>query len=94
MECARCRYANAEGSRFCGECGVSLIREATCAGCGHANPADQKFCNGCGNRLGESALAPDRDLRAYTLKLRQALDLYHAIGTTRHAERLARKLGA
>jgi class 3 adenylate cyclase/tetratricopeptide (TPR) repeat protein len=64
----RCRYANADGARFCGECGASLLRGVTCATCGHPNPAGQKFCNGCGNRLGESVPPAGRAPRAYTPK--------------------------
>ncbi len=66
MECPRCHNANADGARFCGECGASLTRDVTCAGCGQANPVGQKYCNGCGQRLGESAGAAERDPRAYT----------------------------
>ncbi|HJW69578.1 MAG TPA: adenylate/guanylate cyclase domain-containing protein, partial [Candidatus Binatia bacterium] len=68
MECPRCHDANADGARFCGECGASLTRDVTCAGCGQANPVGQKFCNGCGQRLGESAGAAERDPHAYTPK--------------------------
>ena len=68
MECPRCHYANADGARFCGECGASLTRDVTCAGCGQANPVGQKFCNGCGQPLGESAGAAERAPRAYTPK--------------------------
>ncbi|HJW66844.1 MAG TPA: adenylate/guanylate cyclase domain-containing protein, partial [Gaiellaceae bacterium] len=65
-ECPRCHDANADGARFCGECGASLTRDVTCAGCGQANPVGQKFCNGCGQGLGASAPAATRDPRAYT----------------------------
>jgi len=68
MECPRCHCANADGARFCGECGVSLIGEVPCASCGCGNPAGQKFCNGCGGPLGESARPLERDRRAYTPK--------------------------
>jgi class 3 adenylate cyclase/tetratricopeptide (TPR) repeat protein len=66
MECPRCHHANADGARFCGECGASLLLDAPCASCGQANPAGQEFCNGCGQRLGESAGAAERAPRAYT----------------------------
>ena len=68
MECPRCHAANADGARFCGECGASLTRDATCSGCGHLNPPGQKFCNGCGQPLGASAPAATRDPSAYTPK--------------------------
>src|SRR5215510_5483100 len=68
MECPRCHYANADGARFCGECGANLLRNVVCGGCGHVNPPGQTFCNGCGQRLGESAPPAARDPRAYTPK--------------------------
>src|SRR5262245_44853660 len=68
MECAHCNHENADGARFCGDCGVSLTRDVTCSGCGHLNPSGQKFCNGCGHGLGASAPAAPRDPRAYTPK--------------------------
>jgi class 3 adenylate cyclase len=68
MECPRCQYANADGASFCGECGVSLLREVPCTSCGRENPAGQKFCNGCGAPLGESARSVERDRRGYTPK--------------------------
>src|SRR5262245_63003724 len=68
MECPSCHHQNPGESRFCGECGSSLIRDVTCPSCGHANPGGQKFCNACGNRLGKSAVPAQRDPRAYTPK--------------------------
>src|SRR5262249_9103758 len=68
MECPRCRHANADGARFCGECGASLRLDVMCGGCGHPNPPGQKFCNGCGQGLGASAPAVTPDPRAYTPK--------------------------
>jgi Double zinc ribbon/Adenylate and Guanylate cyclase catalytic domain len=65
MDCPRCHHQNADGSRFCGACGSSLIPDVTCSRCGHENPGGQEFCNGCGQRLGEAAPAA-RDPRAYT----------------------------
>jgi class 3 adenylate cyclase/tetratricopeptide (TPR) repeat protein len=66
MDCPHCHHQNAAGSRFCGACGWSLIRDETCSRCGHANPGGQEFCNGCGQRLGEAAAPAARDPRAYT----------------------------
>jgi hypothetical protein len=65
MNCPRCQHENPDGSRFCGACGSSLIRDVTCSRCGHANPAGQEFCNGCGQGL--AGVAPRaRDPRTYT----------------------------
>src|SRR5215470_7453612 len=66
MNCPRCQHENPSGSRFCGACGSSLIRDVTCARCGHANPAGQEFCNGCGQGLAGVAAPAARDPRAYT----------------------------
>ena len=68
MECPGCHYENPDDSRFCGECGSSLMCEVKCATCGQSNTGGQKFCNRCGNRLGESAAPAERDPRAYTPK--------------------------
>jgi class 3 adenylate cyclase len=68
MECAHCNHKNADGARFCGECGASLTRDVTCSSCGHANPAGQRFCNECGGRLDESAPSAAHDRRAYIPK--------------------------
>src|SRR5262245_28579662 len=69
MECAGCRHENPDDSRFCGECGSTLVRAVTCARCGHSNPGVQRFCNGCGNRLaGDSAVPPEPVPRDYTPK--------------------------
>src|SRR5262245_30036307 len=68
MECPGCHHENPEESRFCGECGSSLIGEVTCSSCGRSNPSGQKFCNGCGNRLAKSAAPAEGDPRAYTPK--------------------------
>ncbi len=65
MDCPRCHHHNADGSRFCGACGSSLVRDVTCSRCGYANPGGQEFCNGCGQRLGDAAAPVARDPRAY-----------------------------
>ena len=54
--CASCGAANAEGFRFCGQCGAPLALVA-CAGCGGANPPGQRFCGHCGTPLDEPAAA-------------------------------------
>src|SRR5574337_1573798 len=57
MTCPSCGHGNAEGQKFCGECGTPL--QAACPSCGHVNPPGQKFCGECGTPLGtETAAAP------------------------------------
>ncbi len=56
MRCPKCRYENAAGQKFCGECGARLT--ASCAACGSANPPGQKFCGECGASLADQLAAP------------------------------------
>jgi class 3 adenylate cyclase/tetratricopeptide (TPR) repeat protein len=46
MRCMRCRQDNADGARFCGQCGARL--DSACGACGAANAATSKFCQECG----------------------------------------------
>ena len=46
MDCPRCRTANSEGSRFCGNCGSSLT--AVCPSCGSSTLRGARFCGECG----------------------------------------------
>ncbi|MFC2038734.1 zinc ribbon domain-containing protein [Chloroflexota bacterium] len=58
MKCPNCQIENADGVKFCGQCGQPLKAEITCPECGHQNPANVKFCNECGHSLTESAASP------------------------------------
>lgn len=49
MVCPACGFANGEGARFCGECGVALA--SRCPGCGAAQGSGQRFCDQCGLAL-------------------------------------------
>ena len=53
MTCSACGSANAEGQKFCGECGAKLT--AGCASCGAENAPGQKFCGECGASLASQA---------------------------------------
>ncbi len=57
MRCPRCRHENRDTARFCGECGVTLVRGDACPRCATLNPPDQRFCDACGQRLGADAAA-------------------------------------
>ena len=48
-QCASCGTTNADGSRFCVECGAALAQ--TCASCGQPIQAGFKFCGQCGAPL-------------------------------------------
>src|ERR1051325_6167715 len=71
MDCPRCRTANRQGRRFCGDCGAPLL--AACPACGFANVAEERFCGGCGAAIegeaGPSATPPavDRERRQVTV---------------------------
>ena len=49
MTCASCGHVNAEGQKYCGECGSPL--QAVCGSCGTSNPPGQRFCGECGATL-------------------------------------------
>jgi class 3 adenylate cyclase len=69
MDCQACGHLNAEGSRFCAECGHPLEVPGHCPDCGATTALGQKFCTSCGAALPG---APRRkepsnpDIRAYT----------------------------
>ncbi|MDQ3492438.1 MAG: zinc ribbon domain-containing protein, partial [Chloroflexota bacterium] len=59
MICSNCAAQNAEGRKFCRDCGTRLA--AGCPVCGAANEAGAKFCGECGATLTETeAVAPGR----------------------------------
>src|SRR5207245_2218843 len=51
--CAQCGFEDAEGRKFCGECGTALA--VTCPSCGAANEPGMHFCGECGTGLAETA---------------------------------------
>src|SRR5213083_1396764 len=57
MQCSRCHHDNRESARFCGECGVSLVRGDACPRCATVSPPGQRFCDACGERLGAGSTA-------------------------------------
>src|SRR5215831_21116747 len=56
MVCASCGNENAQGKRFCTECGTPLAR--SCPSCGAAAGEREKFCGECGTALGSEPAAP------------------------------------
>src|SRR5438874_10000269 len=57
MECPRCQHENRDSARFCGACGVSLVRGDACPRCATVSPPGQRFCDACGERLGAGSTA-------------------------------------
>jgi membrane protease subunit (stomatin/prohibitin family) len=56
IQCGKCNQINTGDSKFCGECGNTLItrcilQSGVKCGCGFINVQGQKFCSECGNRL-------------------------------------------
>jgi len=49
--CPACGHQNAEGVKFCQECGGKLGVQNICPNCGVANAAGMKFCQDCGTKL-------------------------------------------
>ena len=88
MKCPKCQFNNAEGAKFCNECGKKL--ELVCPECGKVNPLGSKFCNECGHdlRRPKEALPVDYDQpQSYTPK-----HLADKILTTRTSVEGERKL--
>jgi class 3 adenylate cyclase len=56
MRCPSCGFENAEGLKFCNECGTSLKRR--CAQCGFENAPQAKFCGECGTPFTGQSSAP------------------------------------
>jgi uncharacterized membrane protein YvbJ len=57
VTCPKCSAENAEGAKFCIECGESL--KGRCPKCALANPAAAKFCQECGTSFGP-AIGPKK----------------------------------
>lgn len=49
--CSACGHVNAEGVKFCQECGAKL-GALLCPGCGAKLSPGVKFCGSCGRRIG------------------------------------------
>src|SRR5262245_5424480 len=61
MRCMSCGFENPEGTKFCGECGHSLINR--CPHCGAENPPQFKFCGECGTSLAGQSTAQGLESR-------------------------------
>lgn len=48
IKCQNCGFENAEGSKFCEECGTKLEIKNKCPNCGYLLSSNVKFCPECG----------------------------------------------
>ncbi len=51
VKCNKCGSLVPEGSKFCLECGETVIGSTFCLSCGQKFPAGAKFCNNCGSKV-------------------------------------------
>ena len=49
IQCPNCRFPNAAGRKFCGNCGSML--PVTCPNCGHYVTPGYQFCGNCGSPI-------------------------------------------
>lgn len=61
MQCSQCGFDNAEGMKFCGQCGSKL--EKNCPKCDFVNPPGFKFCGACGCPLEKLSAPAEIDYR-------------------------------
>jgi class 3 adenylate cyclase/tetratricopeptide (TPR) repeat protein len=59
VQCRQCNSDNAEGAKFCTECGAAFANQ--CAKCSKENPLDSKFCSECGTSLQAAFPASPRE---------------------------------
>jgi RNA polymerase subunit RPABC4/transcription elongation factor Spt4 len=52
LRCHKCNQLNDADSKFCKECGTSLLKSKACPACNELNDPDAKFCDNCGRALG------------------------------------------
>jgi class 3 adenylate cyclase len=57
MNCVSCQTQNADGAKFCMQCGAALA--SRCPQCGAQLATDARFCSGCGHQL--TAAEPERE---------------------------------
>jgi class 3 adenylate cyclase/tetratricopeptide (TPR) repeat protein len=58
ITCTACGSDNADGRRFCDQCGAPIV--AACASCGAPNRPGARFCGDCGSPLGAAATGAAR----------------------------------
>jgi RNA polymerase subunit RPABC4/transcription elongation factor Spt4 len=51
LRCHKCNELNDAESKFCKQCGTSLLKSKACPACNELNDPDAKFCDNCGRAL-------------------------------------------
>jgi class 3 adenylate cyclase len=65
IDCASCGSPNAQGARYCAQCGASLA--LVCANCGAELSESARFCSACGTKVSEETAPGGRERRVVTL---------------------------
>ncbi|MXY42823.1 MAG: hypothetical protein F4Y50_01975, partial [Dehalococcoidia bacterium] len=58
--CAWCEHENAPDSRFCGDCGRTLVFDVVCPFCGRENPSEDAHCDACAGLIDVSKRGPPK----------------------------------
>jgi len=91
MKCPACKFHNAAGIKFCGQCGQRLTIACRC---GFQNQPGVKFCGECGLPLDGAPQMPephsDDDTRRREFS--EARRLFLEIGAPLRADQAAREL--
>jgi hypothetical protein len=51
LRCHKCNALNDAESKFCKQCGTSLLKSKACPACNELNDPDARFCDNCGRAL-------------------------------------------
>ena len=96
LDCPSCGAENAEGKRFCGDCGTPLVLR--CPACGAESPPGKKFCGDCGADLTKpsaaSAPSPERRSPRPEAERRQLTVMFVRSGRLDRAGGAARSRGS
>ena len=80
MKCPKCNTENADGMKFCGECGTKLPEPMNhCPNCNKDWPLTMKFCGECGFKFGgESSDSKTATSNASSLTISEKMELENA----------------
>ena len=68
MQCKFCKAENAEGAKFCKNCGKSLTEQRVCGKCGAKLEDDAQFCPACGTKTDQAPAEETASVAAATDK--------------------------